>query len=250
MLKVKNKEVGKTILNELLSRRNELRAVHSARFFKTAPGQYGQGDMFLGISVPDTRSVVKTCAGEASLTDVAILISSPWHEARLAGFLILLELYRAARKSGREVEKETLIRYYLDNIDRGNNWDLVDLIAPGILGLWVAENTERENVIMELAAPDNSLWKRRVAIVATLPLIKQGRFETTLKVAHTMLTSTHDLLHKATGWMLREVGKHGGLDVLREFLNRHKNIMPRTMLRYAIERLQPDERRRFMDRDN
>ena len=233
---------------EMTTLRNEGQAAHLSRFFKTGKGEYGEGDKFLGIKVPVTRSIVKRCRREATMADVGRLIASEWHEVRLAGFLLLAELYRKAVKAANNADADACVEFYVRNIGRGNNWDLVDLVAPYVLGDHVARRPQEHTRLFELSNQEGCLWHQRVAIVATLALIRQGRFDATLHIARRYLRHRHDLIHKATGWMLREVGKHGGKPALVEFLNSHKHEMPRTMLRYAIERFTPEERHFFMAR--
>lgn len=219
---------------------NEAQAAHLSRFFKTGKGEYGEGDRFLGVRVPETRGVVKEFGRHAELHDVGPLLDSPWHEIRLAGFLLLIAVFKRAK------EKRPVVDYYLSALERGNNWDLVDLVAPKILGAWLVDHPEERGVLYELAAMDGRLWHQRVAMVSCWSLIREGDFEDTLRLARQFLPHRHDLIHKAAGWMLREVGKRGGKAELASFLDRHAAEMPRTMLRYAIERLPEEERRHYM----
>lgn len=227
---------------------NEGQSVHLSRFFKTGKGEYGEGDRFLGIKVPVTRSIVKNFRKSVVLDDVETLIASEWHEIRLAGFLLLVELYKEAIKAADTQRAQSIVDFYLNHIHWGNNWDLVDLVAPYILGDWVLRNPGKEYILFELSSRQGFLWHQRVAIVASFPLIKAGNFGTTLRIAEAFLTHHHDLIHKASGWMLREVGKRGGKNELVGFLNRHIANMPRTMLRYAIERFPEIERKQFMSK--
>lgn len=238
------------IARKLLELRDEAQSLQLQRFFKTAPGQYGEGDRFLGVRVPQTRSIVKhTLASAApSLKDTESLLFSQWHEIRLAGFLVLVELYSKAHRAKDHAEKRLIVEFYLDNIHRGNNWDLVDLVAPKILGQWLVEHPEERTILYRLAACDDKLWHQRVAIVSTLALIKNKEFGDTIRIAELYLSHPHDLIHKASGWMLREVGKAGGMQDLCAFLDRNAAIMPRTMLRYAIERFEPELRKAYMKR--
>ncbi|HKS23067.1 MAG TPA: DNA alkylation repair protein [Thermoanaerobaculia bacterium] len=206
-----------------------LRAKHSLRFFKTAPGQYGHGDRFLGLTVPAMRKLVREFR-ELPLAGAETLLASPWHEERLVALLILVAQYRHA--------PDAVYRLYLANTDRINNWDLVDASAPHIVG---AHLETRSRKPLYRLARSKSLWERRIAIVATQHFIRLNDFDDTLAIARLLLDDEHDLIHKATGWMLREAGKRDER-VLRAFLEEHAAAMPRTMLRYAIERL-PDRRR-------
>lgn len=234
------------IINEFLSLRNEEQATLLARFFKTGTGEYGEGDMFLGIKVPVTRSLVKKYRNDVSIADIEILIDSPWHEIRLCGFLLLVELYQKSIKAKEMEVASDLVNFYIENIGKGNNWDLVDLVAYKILGDRVVNNPELEEILFELSRNNDSLWHQRVAMVSTFALIRQQKYDITFQLAEKYLSHDHDLIHKATGWMLREIGKRGGIDRLKEFLEKNKSRMPRTMLRYAIERFPENERQYFL----
>lgn len=234
------------IKDEMMSLFNDVQAVQLARFFKTGKGEYGEGDKFLGIKVPVTRSIVKKYRKEVTLHVVRELINSQWHEIRLAGFLFLIELYEQSIKSDDMAQANVLVSFYFDHIDKGNNWDLVDLVCEHILGDWILRNQGNEDLLLTLAERKGYLWHQRVAIVSTLTLIKAGKFDLTFEIADKFLDHKHDLIHKSTGWMLREVGKRGGKDSLIKFLEKHKSTMPRTMLRYAIERFPEEERKYFM----
>ncbi len=217
-----------------------VQAAHLCRFFKTGKGEYGEGDRFLGIRVPATRSIVREFRKEVEIADIDRLLMSGWHEIRLAGFLLLVELFKRSK------DKRPVVDYYLSVIDRGNNWDLVDLVAPKILGEWLLAHPRERSLLYELAGMDGSLWHQRVAVVACWTLIRGGEFGDTLRLAELLMGHKHDLIHKATGWMLREVGKRGGMPELLSFLDRHAARMPRTMLRYSIEKLSMEERARYM----
>ena len=210
------------------------------RFFKSGKGEYGEGDRFLGIRVPATRSIVREFRQEVEIADIDRLLMSGWHEIRLAGFLLLVEIFKRSK------DKRPVVDYYLSVIDRGNNWDLVDLVAPKILGEWLLAHPRERSLLYELAGMDGSLWHQRVAVVACWTLIRGGEFGDTLRLAELLMGHKHDLIHKATGWMLREVGKRGGMPELLLFLDRHAARMPRTMLRYSIEKLSMEERARYM----
>jgi 3-methyladenine DNA glycosylase AlkD len=212
------------------------KAVILQRFFKTGPGQYGEGDVFLGVMVPESRKIAKKYRSDASLQDINALLESKIHEERLVALLILLQKY----SSGTEEEKHEIAKFYIKNLDMVNNWDLVDLTAPNILGGHLAYGGR--SLLYKLAGSSN-VWERRVAIVATLHFIRNDDFSDTLEIAEMLLGDSHDLIHKAAGWMLREVGKKDPAAV-QAFLDSHCTAMPRTMLRYAIERL-PEKKRRF-----
>ena len=243
-----NIAISEKIIEDMSSLYDREQAVHLARFFKTGEGEYGEGDKFLGIKVPVTRNIVKKYRSEVSLADIEKLINSEWHEIRLAGLLLLIELYKRNIKSKALNKVRELVKFYLDNIDKGNNWDLVDLVSGYILGDWILRNPGKENILINLADMQGYLWHQRVAIVSTLTLIKAGKFDMTFKIAEKFLDHPHDLIHKATGWMLREAGKRGGKKELVKFLEKNKSIMPRTMLRYSIEKFPEEERKYFLAR--
>ena len=205
------------------------------RFFKTGKGQYGEGDVFIGVTVPLSRQVAMKYAG-ISLEDVKGLLYSKIHEERLVALMILVQKSKA--------DLEGVARFYIDNISQVNNWDLVDLSSPLILGAYL-EMRDR-SILYRLTASDK-LWERRIAIIATQHFIRKGDFADTLKISEMLLGDTHDLMHKAVGWMLREVGKR---DLAAEecFLKRHIKKMPRTALRYALERFTEEKRRAYMAR--
>lgn len=229
----------------MMTMRDEAQAQHLMRFFKCGKGEYGEGDRFLGIKVPQTRAIVKEFRNSVELVDAVSLLASPWHEIRLAGFLLMVELYKAAKKNSDEKARE-VVDCYLASIDRANNWDLVDLSAPYILGDRLVSHPEERDILDKLSGMEERLWHQRVAIVANWMLIRNGEFQDTFRIAERYLTHTHDLIHKATGWMLREVGKHGGEKELCAFLDRHARSMPRTVLRYAIERFPEPLRQHYM----
>jgi 3-methyladenine DNA glycosylase AlkD len=208
------------------------------RFFKTGPGQYGEGDIFIGVMVPQSRRVAKKFC-QLPLGEVRTLLYSHIHEERLVALLILAWSYSSV-SSSREKE-EQIVKFYLDNIKQVNNWDLVDLSAPNILG---AHLVDRERSLLYMLAGSENVWERRIAIVATHHFIKNGDFSDTLKIAAMLLQDRHDLIHKAAGWMLREVGKRDTA-AQEAFLEKHWSVMPRMMLRYAIERLPESKRRRY-----
>ena len=214
-------------------------AVFLQRFFKTGPGQYGEGDHFLGIRVPMTRTLAREFA-DLPLSDIERLLHDKWHEARLLALVLLVNRYARADAT----EQAAVYRIYLANTDRINNWDLVDLSAPGIVG---AHLEKRPRKPLDTLAKSKSLWERRIAIVATYHFIRRDEFDDTLRIATMLLGDSHDLIHKAVGWMLREVGKRDER-VLEGFLEKHALEMPRTALRYAIERMTPVKRKHFMKR--
>ena len=229
------------VRKELKSMADPYKAAILQRFFKTGPGQYGEGDIFIGVMVPQSRQIAKKFS-RLPLGEVRTLLYSRIHEERLVALLILVRRYSSV-SSGME-EKEKIAKFYLDHIKQVNNWDLVDLSAPNILGAHLVDSSrDRRRLLYRLAGSDN-VWERRIAIVATHHFIRNGDFSDTLKIAEILLQDRHDLMHKAAGWMLREVGKR---DTAAEeaFLEKHFSVMPRIMLRYAIERLPEDKRRRY-----
>jgi 3-methyladenine DNA glycosylase AlkD len=215
------------------------RARVSARYFRTAPGEYGAGDRFLGISVPVLRGLARELK-DLPRAEVTRLLRAPWHEARLLALLILVR--RHARGDNRE--RDAIHRLYLRNLRHVNNWDLVDTSAPQLVGAHLPRG--RRALLRQLARSPR-LWERRTAILATLPYIRAGRFADTLAIARLLRNDPHDLIHKAVGWMLREVGNRDRA-VLERFLDVHAARMPRMMLRYAVERFPAAPRRRYLAR--
>ncbi len=227
------------------------------RFFKTAPGQYGEGDEFLGIKVPQTRNIVKSVARDFPISEVTELLLSQWHEVRLCGFLILVwhfEHLSTARLASNEDairQRDNLLQLYLRYAEQANNWDLVDLSAPKILGNWLLLPThlgDKIQIVDHLAFSDN-LWRQRISMVCSWKTSQQGDPSWCLRYAEIHLHNTHDLMQKAVGWMLREMGKRVSLNLLRDFLQQHIHKMSRTTLRYAIEKMDEDERRYWMKKD-
>jgi 3-methyladenine DNA glycosylase AlkD len=225
------------VLRALRQHADPERARHQARYFRTGAGEYGEGDRFLGITVPQTRSVVRRFRG-LSLGEIERLLESPWHEARLAAVLLLAAAYPKADASGRQA----VYRLYLRRTDRINNWDLVDVTAPGVVGRHLEGRSRK---VLHRLIRSRSLWERRIALLATAHFIRLGQYDDTIALVTATLDDREDLIHKASGWMLREVGQHDP-GVLRRFLARYASRMPRTMLRYAIEKLPPAERRRWL----
>lgn len=224
----------KKICSELRVLADPDRAKNLQRFFKTGKGGYGYGNKFLGITVPVVREVAKSYCAQATFKDVGLLLSSELHEERLLALLMLVLRYKKADGT----EQKVIYDFYFENSSGINNWDLVDLSAPYIVGAYLLD--KKKDYLRELIKSKN-LWQRRIAIVATLYFIRNGLFGETLRLAKMLLKDKEDLLHKATGWALREVGKKDFV-VLDGFLSKHYQVMPRTMLRYAIERF-PEELR-------
>ncbi len=235
---------------------DERQAVHLSKFFKTGRGQYGEGDRFLGIRVPQTRRLARQAAG-LPWPEVEQLLYSGWHEIRLCGFLILVLRMQAllptkkGDSEGNPARRDALAAFYLRHARQANNWDLVDLSAGPVVGEWLlhraADGGFPDRALLDRLAGSDNLWEQRIAVVSTWPLIRQGEFADTLRMAGLLLSHPHDLIHKAVGWMLREVGKRD-MAVLREFLEEHVMRMPRTMLRYAIEKMPEAERQEWLRR--
>jgi 3-methyladenine DNA glycosylase AlkD len=206
------------------------------KFFKTGPGEYAEGDIFIGVKVPDTRRIVREsdALGEG---DILALLRSPIHEERLLALLIMVRRYQR-----NEAAREKIITTFLREAKFINNWDLVDSSAPYILGPWLLE---RDRLILYKLARSTNLWERRIAILSTFAFIRANDFAWTLELAEMLLSDEHDLMHKAVGWMLREVGNRDEI-ALRKFLDEHVPSMPRTMLRYAIEKLPPADREAYL----
>jgi 3-methyladenine DNA glycosylase AlkD len=232
--KIKNKAAA--VLDELKTLANPKKAQDLAKFFQVKKGGYGENDQFFGIVVPVQRQVAKQYF-DLPLSEIKKLLDSCFHEARLTGTIILVNQYQKNTSP-----KKQLFAFYLANLSGINNWDLVDLSAPQIVGHHLFD---KEKDLLDNLVIDQNLWKRRVAIVATQYFIRNNHFATTLKLAKKLLKDREDLLHKATGWMLREVGKRD-FDVLNDFLLAHYQKMPRTMLRYAIEKFPDDLRKKFL----
>ena len=227
----------KIIHNDLLQLANEQIAEHSQRFFKTGKGEYGEGDIFLGIRVPLLRKLVKKYRG-ISITEVRKLLHSKFHEERLLAVLMLVQLFKSADES---VQKQ-VYDLYLENTEFINNWDIVDISASNIVG---AHLYEKDKAPLYDLVQSKNLWERRIAIIATFYFIRQNEFDDTLKLAEILLNDKEDLIHKAVGWMLREVGKRE-IEFEEEFLQEHYKIMPRTMLRYAIEKFTETSRKMYL----
>ncbi|HST61819.1 MAG TPA: DNA alkylation repair protein [Longimicrobium sp.] len=228
-------------LQPILDRLHELgdpaHAAFVQGYFRTGPGEYGEGDRFLGIRVPVLRKFVREYRGIA-LDDTAELLRSPWHEARLLAVLLLADAYARGTAQAREA----IYRLYLGHTAYVNNWDLVDTSAPHIVG---AHLEAGDRSVLEELARSESLWERRIAIMATQHFIRRGDFGTTLRIAEMLVEDGHDLIHKAVGWMLREVGNRDRA-AEEAFLRRHHRRMPRTMLRYAIEKFPPELRQAYL----
>lgn len=233
--KTTTKITAKHIQSELQKLANKKYAEHALRFFKTGKGEYGEGDKFLGIRVPVLRKLVKTYRG-ISLDKILILLKSKFHEERMVALFFLVDMF----KRGEGENKKTICRIYLDNTKYINNWDLVDTTAWHIVGAFLYDKDRKP---LYTLARSNNLWERRIAILSTFYFIREDEFKDTLKLAEILLHDNEDLMHKAVGWMLREVGKRN-LKKEEAFLEKHYASMPRTMLRYAIEKF-PEKRRQM-----
>lgn len=239
------------IKKELSTLSSRSRATISQRFFKTGKGQYGEGDVFIGVSVPDIRILAKRYFQDISLKELLALLRSKIHEERLLALIMMVYQFQKATKVDDEKMRKALFDVYLKNTKHINNWDLVDSSAEHIVGRFLCKKcgNKRRDVALPCLynlAKSNYLWERRIAILATFHYIKHRDYKETLRLAKRLLRDEHDLIHKAVGWMLREMGKHGGHAPLHTFLTAHARTMPCTMLRYAIERLPPKTRQYFL----
>ena len=211
------------------------------RFFKTAPGQYGYGDKFLGIKVPVTRGVVKECWSKVSFENLEECIVNEYHEVRLAALLTLIEIFSHAKKNP-ELQKQC-VDFYLSHTDRINNWDLVDLSCYPLLGTWLLDKDRAP--LYDLARNGETMWEQRIGMVSTMQFIRHGQTADTYAIAEILINHKHDLIHKAVGWLLREAGKRNVAE-LKAWLEPRYKTMPRTMLRYAIEKLPESDRQYFI----
>lgn len=225
-------------IQELKEHIDPEKAAFFPRFFRTGPGEYGEGDRFLGVTVPDLRKVAKKHAPFLSREDLEKLLQDPYHEMRLLALIVMTLRY----EKGDEGTKKEMVELYLANLHRINNWDLVDTSAHKIIGAHLYGRDR--HLLYDLANRDH-LWSQRISIIATLYFIQKGDYEDTLKLAAILKNHPHDLIHKAVGWMLREVGKRN-LQAELDFLDLHYDTMPRTMLRYAIEKLEEELRRSYL----
>lgn len=239
----------KELLKEIQNLKNPVKAKILQGFFKTGKGQYGEGDRFLGITVPKQRKLVKEYWKVLTLADIHTLLKSKFHEERLIALLILVKKFTGSEifnpcLFGRQ-KKSEIYKFYLSHTKFINNWDLVDLSAPNIVGEYLKD---RNKAILIRLAKSKNLWEKRIAILATFAFIKQGISQETLNIAKILLLDSHDLIHKAVGWMLREVGKRCKQSTLTNFLDKHASQMPRTMLRYSIERLPEPTRKYYLNK--
>jgi 3-methyladenine DNA glycosylase AlkD len=232
-------DISKNLKNEISLLANPKKAEILKKFFKTGKGQYGEGDIFLGIQVPDSRKIARKYS-DISWDEIIKLLKSAIHEERLIALFILVRQF----EKGDESIKDSIFKIYVGNIRYINNWDLVDLSADKIVGSYLFNKPK--GVLQTFAISDN-LWERRIAIMATFNFIKKGNCEYTLEISKILLNDKHDLIHKAVGWMLREVGKRCSTKKLEDFLKINYKKMPRTMLRYAIERFPEELRQKYLN---
>ncbi len=256
---------AKDIIDEMTSMRNEQQRNVLMSFFKTGKGDYGEGDEFLGIKVPQTRQMVKKHK-DLPIEEIPILLENRWHEVRLCGFLILVDKFESvARPKLRDdvdaiKKRDRIVTLYLDNARHANNWDLVDLSVHKIIGHWLllptflgggdepSMNHDYKLLLLDTLAQSDNLWLQRMSMVCSWKTSQQGDPSYCLRYAEMHLHHTHDLMHKAVGWMLREMGKRVSMDLLRAFLQQHLHEMHRTTLRYAIEKMPEEERKEWLKR--
>ena len=214
-----------------------------SHFFKTGPGEYGEGDKFLGIKVPVTRMVVKECWREVGFPELEECLLSEYHEVRLASLLALVEIFSHSKWDA--VKRNKCVDFYLSHTDKINNWDLVDLSCYPLLGVWLLDKDR--SLLYDLARNGKTIWEKRIGIVSTMTFIRHGQLDDTFAIADILLNHPHDLIHKAVGWLLREAGKKDK-NALVEYLEPRFRSMPRTMLRYSIEKFPEEERKRYLVR--
>ena len=229
------------LLTQMLANADPSQVEGLSRFFKTGPGQYGEGDKFLGIKVPVTRAVVKECWRKVGFEELEECISSEYHEVRLAALLALVEIFRHSKS------KEASIDFYLSNTEHINNWDLVDLSCYPLRGEWLLDKDR--SLLYDLARNGKTIWEQRIGIVSTMTFIRHGQLDDTFAIADILLHHPHDLIHKAVGWLLREAGKRNK-DALKDYLQSRYQTMPRTALRYAIEKFPEEERKAYLASKN
>ena len=229
------------LVEEMLRHSDPAQVPGLSRFFKTGPGQYGEGDQFLGIKVPVTRTVVNRLWREIGFPELGECLASGYHEIRLAGLLALVEIFAHAKKD--PSLRRQCVDFYLSHTDRINNWDLVDLSCYPLLGEWLLDKDR--TILYDLALKGKTIWEQRIGMVSTMAFVRKGQLEDTFAIADILIGHPHDLIHKATGWLLREAGKRDK-DALVSFLEPRYSRMPRTMLRYAIEKFTENERKKYL----
>ncbi|MDE6277785.1 MAG: DNA alkylation repair protein [Muribaculaceae bacterium] len=234
--------------------RDDTQRDHLMRFFKTGKGQYGEGDRFLGLKVPQTRAIVKEVRLRVALEEIERMLYSEWHEVRLCALLLLVEEMKAntPKKNDsphtlgiKEERRRDIATFYLRHARQANNWDLVDLSCGYILGVYIRLSASEDHGILYRLAQSTNLWEQRIAIVSTLELIRNGIYHPTIRIADMLIGHPHDLIHKAVGWMLREIGKRDRA-ILLDYLTRNSTRLPRTALRYAIEHLHEPQRQYWL----
>ncbi len=230
------------IVKLLKSQSSEVKKRTNEWFFKTGKGEYGEGDKFLGLTNPQVRGVAKQIWKDTTIDEVIELLHDEHHEARLLAVILLVMKFEHSKD---EKERKEIFDKYLKNAKFVNNWDLVDSSASQIVGGYLSDKPR--DILYKLAKSEN-LWEKRISIIATFYFIHQGEFKDTFAISELLLNDKHDLIHKASGWMIREAGKRIGLDHVRVFLKKHNKVMPRTMLRYAIEHMEKEERLRWMEK--
>lgn len=233
-----------SLYQAILQQQDAEKAQHLSRFFKTGKGEYGEGDKFLGIKVPDVRATVKRCWSSVSFDELEICLTSEYHEMRLAALLTLVQFYKSSQNLGGL--QQICINFYLSHIEYVNNWDLVDLSCYELLGNWLLDKDR--GILYDMVRKGRTIWEQRIGIVSTMQFVRHGELDDTYALAELFLEKPaplHDLLQKAVGWLLREAGKRDE-HRLKEWLGRHRQTMPRTMLRYAIEKFSEEERKKLM----
>jgi len=228
------------LLEKMLGHADPAQVAGLARFFKTGPGQYGEGDKFIGIKVPLTREVVKECWRKTTWQDLEECVSSEYHEVRLAALLTLVEIFKHNK-----AQRQECVDFYLSHTAFINNWDLVDLSCYPLLGVWLLDKDR--TLLYDLARNGKTIWEQRIGIVSTMTFIRHGQLEDTFAIADILLHHPHDLIQKAVGWLLREAGKRDKA-ALETWLQTRFQTMPRTMLRYAIEKFPEEERKHYLTR--
>mgnify|MGYP003466001648 FL=1 len=233
-----------SLYQAILQQQDAEKAQHLSRFFKTGKGEYGEGDKFLGIKVPDVRATVKRCWSSVSFDELETCLTSEYHEMRLAALLTLVQFYKSSQNLGGL--QQICINFYLFHIEYVNNWDLVDLSCYELLGNWLLDKDR--GILYDMVRKGRTIWEQRIGIVSTMQFVRHGELDDTYALAELFLEKPaplHDLLQKAVGWLLREAGKRDE-HRLKEWLGRHRQTMPRTMLRYAIEKFSEEERKKLM----
>jgi 3-methyladenine DNA glycosylase AlkD len=237
--------MANTLYREILAHQDPSQVEGLSRFFKTGKGQYGEGDRFLGIKVPVTRDVVKQCWQETSFEDLETCVASEYHEMRLAALLTLVQIFKHAKKD--KALQQQCVDFYLSHTQYINNWDLVDLTCYELLGTWLLD--KNRTLLYDLAQDGKTIWEQRIGMVSTMQFLRHGELDDTYAIADIFLAKSlplHDLLQKAVGWLLREAGKRDE-QRLKDWLSTRHKTMPRTMLRYAIEKFSEEERKNYLN---